>query len=186
MNNHDRLAVLTAIQKRLKESIDILRGDVEREMRALNESMGVKQLSAKIGDKPIATVSIKQSKRIARVTNKEAFEKWCIERGYAQSGLVIDYEALGRAVEAFDPNLILKFPSVQHEVIDCAQALNQLQDGGDVVVIDGELVDGVEFVGGDFAGIIVGQVKTDDVIAELMRGTLGNDLFMLPEGGSDA
>ena len=182
VNKHDKLAIASALQKRIKEQVDDLRGDVEAELLALNAELGVKQIAAKLGDKQIATISISTSKRVPVVTDEQKFRSWAVDRGLAKVERVVSFRKLLDFVRTNHPE-ILELDDVYDELVDTDSVLVHAKDAGDKAVLDGEIVDGDEFVGGYATGIRVGSLKVDDVVSELVRGTLpAESLFMLGAG----
>lgn len=182
MNKHDKLAIASALQKRIKEQIDELRVEVEAELLALNAELGVKQIAAKLGDKQIATISISTSKRIPVVTDEQKFRAWAVDRGLAKVERVVSSRKLLDYVANYHPE-ILEVESLYDEIVNTESVLVHAKDAGDKAVLDGEIVDGVEFVGGYATGIRVGSLKVDDVVSEFVRGTLpAESLFMLGAG----
>lgn len=181
MKNYDKLAVLKCIAKRVKEEIENLEREVKPLLMAMNNEMGVKQISAKIGDKKIATISIKESKRVAVVTDADALHTWATERGLAQATSSIDYEKLGRMVAKELPEYT-QAADVHYEEVSYNDVFNGLRDADGIATFDGEIVEGVEYVGGEATGILVGQLKVDDAIAELVRGSIPINILQLGVG----
>lgn len=91
MNIEERIAVLTAIQKRAKEMLDELRPELNaRALREYEES-GVQKRAIRVGGEKVADLVVPMSKEDYEIEDPEAFKAFAEDYG------------LGSYVKAIDP-----------------------------------------------------------------------------------
>lgn len=111
MNVEEKVAVLTAIQKRAKEMLDELRPELDREAMELYEGFGVTKHEVKVGGQKVADMIIPMSKEDYEIVDPDAFRAFCEEYGVGHYASKIDPDKMGDAVAilgAEHPELIMR------------------------------------------------------------------------------
>lgn len=79
MSNMEKLAILTAMQKAIKEQIDTTREAVDYEMLSAYMLDGTDRKTLRIGKTPVGTISVKKSKNNYWVGDRHAFNTYIKE-----------------------------------------------------------------------------------------------------------
>lgn len=181
MNNTDRLAVITAIKKRLAEVEGATRADVIAEMAPLFEKHGMSQSKARIGDQAVATLSLLNTSPSPRVTDRPAFDAWAAEVGFTTREFV-DYEGFGRLIASMHPEMLAEYTEfTTKETVLPANFFESLTKVGDAALFDGTVVDGVAWEQKPL-NVRVAGVDTERIIGALAAGAIdAGAMLALPE-----
>ena len=183
MNAIDKLAVITAIDKRLFAAKQAARDEVVDQLTRAFEDGGYTSANARLNGQQVAKVTLVNAEPKPTVTDRPAFEAWAkaLDLGYEETHY--NLEEIGRLMVQSDPALVeAEFPhcvrrgyTVPKDVLESALNVNG------TAVINGTVVDGVEFIGRDRT-VQVRGVDTDAVFTALSAGALSMaDALALPE-----
>lgn len=178
MNNREKLVVLTAMQKAVKQAVDDMRADVTDEVRAMYVD-GDKPGDVKMFDEKIGTISVTQNKEGFTVTDVGAFDEWCHESGI---------ECTPRLAVPLTDEQVLEVAErygldVEWVPKDVAGIMSHISHVNGVAMESdtGEEVPGVEWSPASFKGIMVKENGTLDVLYR--NGALDDAATLLLEGG---
>lgn len=111
MNVEEKVAILTAIQKRAKEMLDELRPEMDREAMELYEGFGVTKHEVKVGGRKVADMIIPMSKEDYEIDDPESFFRFCQDYGIGHYVLKIEPERMAEAVSLLNvehPELVMR------------------------------------------------------------------------------
>lgn len=181
MNNVTKLAIVTALDKRLDSVKSALRADATADLAALWESAGVSQTKALINGQTVATVSISGVEPKAAIVDRPAFDAWCREVGF-EVRTTYDYEGFGRLMANIHPEMLTEYTEfAESKAVLPKDFLDDLTKSDDVALYDGTIVEGVEWQQKPY-GVRVTKVDTERVIGALAAGAINaGDMLALPE-----
>lgn len=97
MNTEEKVAVLTAIQKRAKEMLDDLRPQLDREAMELYEVYGTTKKAVKVNGQKVADLIIPMSKDDYEIADPDAFKAFCQDYGIGAYVKRVKPGCMGRA-----------------------------------------------------------------------------------------
>lgn len=110
MNAYEQLAVLTAMEKAVKERIKEVRTEANAEMRSAYESMGVEKMALKVGGKKVGEFTMVGAGEKIAIEDRAAFEEFALDYGMATAKRTIDPRMMESAIKAlesvFEPDVI--------------------------------------------------------------------------------
>ena len=185
MNTLQRLAIVTALDKRIYQVKQQLRQEAVTEAAEQYRNFGATTFKPHLDGKQLATVSLKNAEAKATITDEDALCAWAVEYGmptvrtpeWSQLQAIVQEKGW----EWIDANLPELF--VERAVLPddfTAGLLNR--DGKAFDPVTGDEVAGVEFVQKPYE-VAVSKVDTDAIIGALWAGRLSvADAIALPEG----
>lgn len=168
MNQMQRAAVLTALQKAVKQALDKVRGEADAELVDLYDESGADRVKVRLGDEQIATFSVTFDKPGYVVVDKEAFEAFLLRNGMATEACGIREAYIDEAVKLMQR----KCPEAIETTVRMRPGFEDLivNKGGTVVVEGtGEVVPGVEPVPGKVKGTRLTGCDPEKVLPVLQQ-----------------
>lgn len=176
---NQRLAVLTAMQKDVKEAISEVRAEADRATLDLYETTGAKQFTIKLGDVKVGTISVKDGGGSWVVTDRNEFKPWAEENGFIYHDLHVMEDAYEDVMACLREAGLDGFVQSEWFIDDAWK--NKLQANASVPVThDGEIVPGVEWFANRPSTMLTG-CKPNDV--KQAAKSLGGDVQRLALGG---
>lgn len=186
MNPLEKLAVITALDKRLFAAKQVARAEALNELLEAYDRFDTTTSKPKLDGKAMATISLTGTEPKAVITDQAAFDAWAEEAGVGAPAIpTFDLAEIGRialerlrqdyfGVDAKFPQFVAEhFPntvSTTGRVLP-SKWLEGLTKVGDSAVFDGTVVEGVEWKRQD-PNIRVSMVDTDAIIGALSAGAL--------------
>lgn len=184
MNNREKLAVLTAVEKGVKERIKEVREDADEEFRTLMESEGVDRCALMAAGANVGTMTAAYEKEGFEIDDRAAFEEWALCNGLASVKRSISPLYMEAAL-----NIVAReLPEAIREDTVLADDWEKAMDTvGDAVVAYGttSVVPGVAFRPKAYKGTIVRGCKPEDVLPLLRQLPGGMDALLLGGGADD-
>lgn len=185
MKTTEKLAILTALQKAVKEQLDITRAEAEEEMRTAYLEDGVDRKTLMLDGKKVGTLTATKYKDDFAIIDKESFEEFALTYGFAEERTSIRPEYTKSIIE------ILKTldPEAYKDMIKTDVVISQdwknfmtMNPAGVVTFLDTtEVVPGVDFVPESYKGIMVKDCKPA-VVVPILQQIGGIDQLLLGGG----
>lgn len=138
----EQLAVLTALQKLVKERLDEVRSTADHELLESYEDDGTTKRALKVGGIKVGDHMVVLTSGTWTVTDREAFEDFALAYGFATARKSVRPECMHRAVcllEDIDPSLL-----TQEVAVDAKwEALVTNSAGTPTLLDSGEIVPGL-------------------------------------------
>lgn len=189
MNPMEQLAVLTAMEKAVKDRIKCVRDDCNRSLLQNHDDMGVEKVAMKVCGSKVGDMTVTFNADGFAVVDREAFEEFAVDYGLATKRKRIRPEMMESAIKAIEGAFE---PDVAAEVIEEYTALSpdwekaMERGNGCVLYMDsGMPVPGVEYRPKRVKGTMVRGCKPDDVLPLLRSLPGGIDGLLLGEGGEE-
>lgn len=174
-------AVLTAIEKALKAESDKARHNANEELKNLYDVVGTDRMRVKIGDTEIGTFSLVFEKESFVVTEREAFDDFCITNGFADETLKIRPEYMQMAAE----ELATHYPEGVEKQVTLKKGYDKFFTQVDgVMVVDGtnEIVPGIAPKPKAIKHTQFRGIKPQETLQALKSAGMGLDQFLLGDG----
>lgn len=183
LTSAQRVAVLTALSKAVRASLEEARIEADQEAYALYEGFGSDRIKIEMGGVEVGTLSLTFSKDAYEVVDREAFEDFCLANG------------LGRLEKSIRPEYMpAVLASLSHSIPEALTESFVLDKGadklmrrvGEAFVIEGtdEVVPGISPKPITVTGTRVTGCKPDVVLPTLSALPGGVESLLLG-GGSD-
>ncbi len=165
---NEQLAVLTALQKAVKERLDVVRSEADASMLESYEDDGVVKKALKIGGVKVGDYLVVLTSDDWAVTDAEALEDFALTYGFATSKLFIKPECMDAAVkliEAADPFMLCETVSLNKDWKSYVA-----NTGGTPTFLDsGEIVPGIEPLPPRVKCTQVRGCKPEDVVPQMRQ-----------------
>ena len=177
LSKWDAVAVLTAMEKIVKERKGELRGECDREMAERYESDGITNRALRVAGQKVGDYTVVFSKPGFAVANRDEFTEFALAYGFASEVRRIRPEYMARAVEIVSEECP---EAIETEVsVDSGWEKLMTRAGGGATYLDsGEPVPGVVYVPEAASGTRVTGCRPD-VVAPLVRSLGGIDNLLL-------
>lgn len=179
LNPMQRTAVITAMQKALKKEGDASRKEADDAILRLFDETGTDRVRVSLGDAEVGTFSLTFDKDGYEVTDKEAFDDFCIANGLAHESVSIKPEWMSKAAE----ELAVHYPDgVVASVVldsDAPKLFKRIDDS--TFVIDGtnEVIPGIKPTPKTVKGTQLRGCKPEDVIPAMKGLGVGVEQLLL-------
>lgn len=180
MNVYEELAVLTAMEKAVKDRIKDVRSEANASIMDAYADMGVEKLALKVGDQKVGEFIVTFAKEGFEVTDRAAFEEFAVDYGMATQRRTIRPSMMESAIRALES---IYATEVLEEVVQTEVVLNPNWDralvnvGGVACYMDSRLpVPGVVVKPKSVKGTMVRECKPEavfPVVATLPGGFNG-------------
>ncbi|MEG0758389.1 MAG: hypothetical protein RR505_08260 [Raoultibacter sp.] len=181
MNNMEKLTVLTALEKAVKDEIKEIRIEANVEIMEANEKSGVEKLGLKLGDTKVGEFIVTYNSDGFAVINKELFEEFALEYGLASKSLRINPSMEQSAIKFLESSLD---PEVEERITVSSDWEKAMERGNDCVLYmdSGMIVPGVEYRPKTIKGTMIRGCKPSDVLPILRNMPGGIDAALLGDG----
>lgn len=185
MNTLQRLAIVTALDKRLFQVKQELRQNATQEMANLYAEFGATNAKPNIDGKQVATITLKNTEAKAAIHDEDAFTAWAVDYGMPtvrvpEWGKLLDI-VQAKGYEWIDANLPELYAERSVLPDDFTDSLLN-RDGQAFDPVTGSIVDGVAFVKKPYE-VAVSKVDTDSIVGALWAGRIDMaEALSLPEG----
>lgn len=183
MKADEKVAVLTALQKLVKNSLNEARAEADAELLRAYEEEGVQKKALKLDGVKVGDYLVMLSSDVWQITDQGAFNDFALSNGLADIRKQIKPEYLSMAIKVLER----EFPEVlQDEVVLSTKWKNALSNVGGVPhFMDTKVVvPGVAFCGQQVKNTQVRGCSPDDV-APLLRRLGGIEALLLDEAKSE-
>lgn len=102
MNVYEELAVLTAMEKAVKDRIRDVRSEANASIMDAYEGMGVEKLALKVGEQKVGEFIVTFAKEGFEVTDPAAFEEFALDYGLASQRRAIRPDMVATAIKALE------------------------------------------------------------------------------------
>lgn len=142
LNAQGKIAVLTAIKKLAEDELKKARQDADSEMVQLYDGFGTDRAKILLGGTEVGTISLRFSSDAYKVTDKEAFDEFCLLNGLADIKRTIKPEYIYEVMERIKDEMP---HAIQEDIMTSKDAYKMLEPNGDVFVLAGtsEVVPGI-------------------------------------------
>lgn len=177
---NEQLAMLTALQKAVKEKLDEVRAEADASMLESYEDDGVVKKALKVGGMKVGDYIVVLTADDWAVTDEEALEDFALTYGFATSKLAIKPECMDAAVKLIEST----DPFMLNETVTLSKDWKKLltNTGGTATYLDsGEIVPGVAPLPPRVKCTQVRGCKPEDVVPQLQQ-LGGIDQLLLGSG----
>ena len=189
MEPMEQLAVLTAMEKAVKDRIREVRAECNDKMLGTYDSIGAEKIALKVCGTKVGDMTVTFHSEGFAVTDEEAFGEFAVDYGLATKRKRIRPEMMESAIKAIESAFE---PDVAAEAIEEYTALSpdwekaMERGNGCVLYMDsGMPVPGVEYRPKRVKGTMVRGCKPDEVLPLLRSLPGGIDGLLLGEGGEE-
>lgn len=105
MNNKDKLAVLTALEKAVSEEKKKVRAVCDEDLYAAHEDFGVEKYSLKVGETKVGEFILAFSKEGYEITDKQALDEFALDYGFAKVSKSIKPSMMSSVIKFLEQNL---------------------------------------------------------------------------------
>lgn len=180
MNPNEKLAILTALKKKIDEEIKTTREVVDDELFGDYEEIGVEKIALKVGGKKVGEHLITFTKEGYEVTNKDELDEFLLDYGMAYVKKEINPEKMTEAVSL----LTTYCPEVLRDKVvpmnDWDKCITYI--GGECYFYDsGTLVPGIRYVPVQTKNTMVRGCKPEDVFPIISKQLGGFNQLLLGE-----
>ena len=145
MNNFEKLAILTALEKAVKDQIKIVRKDANDDLFEAHDSMGVEKISLTVNGQKVGNFIEMMTKDDYKITDHKLFDDFALCNGFASIKNTINPEHIYEATQIVKreaPELI------SEEIVYDENWKKYAEPVGDSVILgpSGVVIPGVEFV----------------------------------------
>lgn len=178
-----KTAVITAIQKALKPQADKAREEANEELVKLYESEGADRQHIFIDGVEVGQLVIAFSSNKFEITDKDAFEEFCLANGFASLRKSIKPEWMTQAIEELETH----YPEGVEVSVDvdkdASKYFKRIDD--ETFVIDGtnEIIPGIKPIAKKIKTTQLRGCKPDDVFPALKSLGVGVEQLLL--GGAE-
>lgn len=180
MDVYEELAVLTALQKAVKERLDEVRAEAD-----MNMGDGVEKRTLSVGGQKVGEIAVTFAKEDWAIVDREAFEAFALDYGMARVEKAIRpgwMETCVKALEsAFEPEVLSS--AIDEKVVlegDWKKAVTKV--GSDPVYLDsGMVIPGLAYMPRCEKGTRVTGCKPSDVVPILQGLPGGMEMALLGE-----
>lgn len=186
MNINEKLAVITTFEKLCKERAKEIRAEADEEFGQLYDEYGTEKMGLKLGGQKVGDFILTFNAEHFVVTDKAAFEEWCLDYGLATVRKSIRPGMMGSAIAvlegAVEPESLRDYLT-EEVVVEPEWEEKLVSVGGKVLFQDsGMEVPGVAFIPRTVKGTQVRGCKPDQVIP-LIQALPGGVEALLLGGG---
>lgn len=181
-NPIQKAAILTSLQKAIKPESDQARHDANEALRELYEQTGTDRVRVKLGDVEIGTFSLTFEKDSFEVTDRAAFDDFCLANGFGHEELFVKPEWKKQAAE----ELATHYPEGVETRVVLEKDMDKLFKNVDgVYVVDGtnEVIPGIRPKPKTIKNTQMRGCKPEDVIPALKGLGVGVEQLLL--GGTE-
>lgn len=100
MNNYEKLAVLTAMEKAVKDAIREVRTEANADLLDAYDEMGVEKLALKLDGQKVGDFIVTFNAEGFEITDQEAFEEFALDYGLATTKRTIPARTMSVAINA--------------------------------------------------------------------------------------
>ena len=171
-------AVITAVQKAMKPESDEARRDANEMLFNVYETTGADRVRVRLGDTEVGTFSLTFEKEGFMVTDREAFDDFCLANGFAHEELFVKDAWKEQAVE----ELATHCPEAVEKRAVLDKGIDKLFKNVDgVFVVDGtnEVIPGIAPKPKQIKGTQMRGCKPEDVLPALKSLGVGVEQLLL-------
>lgn len=179
MRLNEELAVLTALQKLVKQRLDEVRAEADADLRAAFDDDGVTKRALKVGGMRVGDHIVVLTSSKWAVEDRAAFEDFALTYGFAEVVKSIKPECMATAIGILEcemPEALAEEVKVDPKWEDYIENVA----GTPMFLDSGEIVPGVRFTGQKFKNTQVRGCKPEDV-APILQQLGGVDALLLGE-----
>lgn len=178
----EKLAVLTALQKAVKDQITEVRAEADSEMYQLYSDDRITKRALKLGDTKVGDYLVSETKESYTIEDNEAFEDFALTYGFADEVKIIDPSKMLEAIAFLQENNPTMIAS--EIVIDGNWEKAVTNTCGIATYLDtGLAIPGVKINPPTYKNTQVRGCKPEDVLPALQRSLDGMSVTQFLLGG---